>query len=108
MQYPGRAILLIAFAALIVALGGLPGKIARQREHPQADAVSALGWISLFTAGVLWPVAFTWAFLRPSQSTAGSEEANKSQASAERLVRLETRLQALEARLAQLEKNEEK
>ena len=28
---------------LLVILGSLPGKIARKREHPQADAITAQG-----------------------------------------------------------------
>ena len=54
--------LINAFAAVIVILGGLPGKIARKREHPHADAVNVASWIGIAT-GVLWPFAFVWAFL---------------------------------------------
>ena len=48
-------------ATVIVQLGTLPGKIARKRNHPQADAVNAASWIGL-ALGIFWPLAFIWAF----------------------------------------------
>jgi hypothetical protein len=62
------ALLILSAAAILVMLGALPGNIARQRGHPQADAVTAAGWIGLAT-GILWPLAFIWAFYRPSASS---------------------------------------
>ena len=59
-------ILFAAVVAAIVALGSLPGKIARRRGHLQADAINAASWIGIATFGILWPIAFVWAFLRPS------------------------------------------
>jgi hypothetical protein len=53
-------ILVIGF----VWLGSLPGDIARKRNHPQADAVTALGWVGLLFV-ILWPLAFVWAFVIP-------------------------------------------
>ncbi len=50
--------------------GGLPGKIAAQRGHPQAKAVAAAGWISQFTVFTLWPLAFIWGFFQPKPMTA--------------------------------------
>ena len=37
--------LIIAFAAVIVVLGSLPGKIALKRGHPHPDAVNVASWI---------------------------------------------------------------
>ena len=45
-------------------LGELPGKIAAQREHPQAEAIRVAGWLGLITLGVLWPFALIWAFVQ--------------------------------------------
>jgi hypothetical protein len=56
----------LILATLVIGfvwLGSLPGDIARKRNHPQADAVTALGWVSLLFV-VFWPVAFAWAFIR--------------------------------------------
>ena len=50
---------------LVVLLGPLPGKIARRRGHPQADAIYVLGWIGIVTLGLAWPVALVWAYTKP-------------------------------------------
>jgi hypothetical protein len=62
-------ILLVLFAAVIAAwvmLGMLPGRIARQRNHPQADAIAVCGWFGVLTMGILCPLAFIWAYTRPA------------------------------------------
>lgn len=54
----------------ILLVGYLPGRIARERSHPQAEAVSVCGWMGILTGGLLLPVAFVWAYLKsPSTST---------------------------------------
>jgi hypothetical protein len=58
-------VLFVCFVAIVVVLGGLPGKIAYRRGHPHAAAITAAGWISLATVFTLWPIAFVWAFLEP-------------------------------------------
>lgn len=94
------AFLIIAFAAVIVALGSLPGKIARGRDHPWPDAVNVASWIGLAT-GVLWPFAFVWAFLPvPASGVASSKSGT---AGSEELARLEAKLTALEASIEKLQ-----
>ena len=44
-----------------VLLLGLPGRIARARNHPEADAVNIMGWAGAL-AVVPWIQAFIWAF----------------------------------------------
>lgn len=61
-------VLLVAVAAVfyvVVVVGGLPGKIARQRNHPQAEAIAVCGWAGLIT-GVFWIIALVWAFTKPA------------------------------------------
>ena len=61
-------VLLVAVAAIvfvIIVLGGLPGKVAHQRNHPQAEAITVCGWVGLVT-GVFWLVALVWAFTKPA------------------------------------------
>ncbi|QDV24203.1 DUF3302 domain-containing protein [Aureliella helgolandensis] len=61
-------ILLVLGFALVgvwVLLGMMPGRIARGRNHPQADAVSVCGWWGVITMGLLLPVAFIWAYYKP-------------------------------------------
>lgn len=58
-------VLVAAVIWLVVILGPLPGRIARERNHPQADAIRVLGWIGLVTLGAAWLVALVWAYTRP-------------------------------------------
>jgi len=51
-----------------VFLGALPGKIAADRGHPQADAIRVAGWLGLLTMGLFFPIALIWAYTRPSGS----------------------------------------
>jgi uncharacterized BrkB/YihY/UPF0761 family membrane protein len=57
---------LLAFVVVVwVVLGMLPGRIARARNHPQADAVNVCGWWGVITMGLLVPLAFIWAYYDP-------------------------------------------
>jgi uncharacterized protein DUF3302 len=64
------AVLIAAGVIIVVSLGQLPGRLARKWDHPQAAAINATSWIGLATGGVLWPVAFIWAFVKPSRGAA--------------------------------------
>ena len=55
-------VLLVAAVASLVALAILPGRIARQRKHPQADAIRVCGWWGVLTLGILLPLAYIWAY----------------------------------------------
>ena len=67
--------LLLGFAIwLVVFLGNVPGDIARKRNHPQSEAISALGWIGLITMGVGWFVAMVWAYYKPDASDPGLQK----------------------------------
>jgi CBS domain containing-hemolysin-like protein len=43
----------------------MPEKIAYKRQHPQASAIHTLCLLSLFFGGVLWPLAWLWAYSKP-------------------------------------------
>ena len=43
----------------------LPEKIAEKRHHPQQEAITTLCLLSLVFGGMLWPVAWLWAYTRP-------------------------------------------
>jgi hypothetical protein len=43
----------------------LPEKIAEKRGHPQADAIKTLCLLSLVFGGLLWPIAWLWAYSKP-------------------------------------------
>jgi CBS domain containing-hemolysin-like protein len=112
----------------------LPEKIAHQRHHPQFEAIRTLCLLSLVFGGLLWPIAWIWAYSKPvmyklaygtdkhpdAHSEGGLEPAYgapevmslKEATLKERLARLEDRvpaseLQTLRADLAALEKKYE-
>jgi hypothetical protein len=67
-------VLLVLVAAALgiwAMLGAYPGKIARQRNHPQADAIAVCGWWGAITMGILTPVAFIWAYSNPDATLRG-------------------------------------
>ena len=43
----------------------LPEKIAEKRNHPQTAAIQTLCLLSLFFGGLLWPLAWLWAYTKP-------------------------------------------
>ena len=45
----------------------LPEKVAERRHHPQKDAITTLCLLSLAFGGMLWPIAWLWAYARPVQ-----------------------------------------
>jgi len=64
-------ILAVTVLAVWALLGMYPGKIARDRNHPQAEAISVCGWWGAITLGILSPLAFIWAYTNPSSSLTG-------------------------------------
>ena len=102
----------------------LPEKIAHKRHHPQFEAIRTLCLLSLVFGGLLWPLAWIWAYSKPvmyklaygTDKLVEGEETEHAAAGAPgaaalpaRLAALEragapaAELAALEARLAQLE-----
>ena len=62
------------FIIVAVPIGGivlfwmvhvLPEKVAEKRHHPQKDAINVLCLLSLVFGGLLWPLAWLWAYTKP-------------------------------------------
>jgi hypothetical protein len=88
----------------------LPEKIAEKRHHPQAKAIQCLCLLSLFFGGLLWPLAWLWAYSKPvlhklaygtdkevpeperSDPPAGKDEAEQLNELYDRVAELETKL----------------
>ena len=74
-------LLILVAAALAVwfVLGMYPGRIARSRNHPQADAISVCGWWGVITMGLLLPLAYIWAYTKPNsvQQEVGDDKASE-------------------------------
>ena len=51
--------------ALFFYVHVLPEVIAEKRHHPQKHAIKTLCILSLFFGGLLWPIAWLWAYTRP-------------------------------------------
>ena len=88
----------------------LPEKIAEKRHHPQAKAIQTLCLLSLFFGGLLWPLAWLWAYSKPvfyrmaygTDRVAHGEESPQplNPEEAAELERLRRRVADLEARSA--------
>ena len=89
-------ILLLAAAAIWVGLAMLPGKIAKSRKHPQADAINIGGWLGALLGGVLWPVFLIWAYTNPIRVSQEDGDPAK-------LEVFQKRIEALEAKLSKNE-----
>lgn len=44
----------------------IPEEVAKERNHPQADAIHMVCLLSLVFGGLFWPIAFVWAYTRPN------------------------------------------
>lgn len=96
-------LLIIMAAVAVVFIGSVPGKIARNRNHPWPDAVNTASWIGLAT-GVFWPVALIWAFLPvPAKSASASNQTSGDQSgSKQELDELRKRIADLEATIQEM------
>ena len=64
------AILVLFFVPVVVIVlfwmvHVLPEKIAHKRHHPQFEAIRTLCLLSLAFGGLLWPLAWLWAYTKP-------------------------------------------
>jgi CBS domain containing-hemolysin-like protein len=87
----------------------LPEKIAEKKKHPQTAAIQTLCLLSLFFGGLLWPIAWLWAYTKPvlykmAYGTDVDEShghgAAKAPDKAEDLKRLKAEVAKLEAELS--------
>lgn len=108
----------VLIAAPVIAIGVfwlvhiLPEKIAEKRKHPQAKAIQTLCLLSLAFGGMLWPLAWLWAYSKPvlyklayGTDTVEPEHGNTGKPAAatteaEELKRLRMQVAELETRLA--------
>src|SRR5258707_901666 len=55
----------IVAIAVFLLIHILPEKIAEKKQHPQAKAIQCLCLLSLAFGGLLWPLAWLWAYTKP-------------------------------------------
>jgi len=95
----------IVFIYLVIYIHDIPYEIAKKRNHPHRDAIHVAGWVSLFLLHVIWPFLWIWAYLyKPGQGW-GMEtvELKDSTHSKEEIETLKERLEALEAKLSEVD-----
>ena len=66
LEYVALGILVFAAITVfygIIVIHDIPYEIAKERNHPQQDALHVAGWVSLFTLHALWPFLWIWAML---------------------------------------------
>jgi len=78
------AVLIFVGVVIVVNLGKLPGQLAHKWNHPQASAINAMSWIGIATGGLLWPIAFIWAFTTPVGTKSVIKEDIQADGSADR------------------------
>ena len=62
---------------LFVELAKLPGQKAKERGHPQQEAINVLGWLGLLFGGVPWLIALVWAYFRSPLVTDEAQSAQE-------------------------------
>jgi hypothetical protein len=85
---------------LIIAIHDIPYEIAKKRNHPHQDAIHVAGWVSLLTLHVIWPFLWIWATIYRPERGYGFGSSDNGNWKTE----LSTRLAAVEARLAALDR----
>ena len=66
-------VVLILLGVLVyTVVAKIPGQTARERGHPQAEAINVLGWVGLLFGAVPWVVALVWAYTKAPPAAASS------------------------------------
>lgn len=85
----------------------LPEKIAEKKKHPQTRAIQCLCLLSLCFGGLLWPIAWLWAYTKPvlHKMAYGTDvdESHGHGPSHEELTGEQKEIEKLRARVAELE-----
>jgi hypothetical protein len=89
----------------------LPEKIAHKNHHPQRQAIQTLCLLSLAFGGLLWPLAWLWAYTKPVAYKVAygterhddyyvehAEKVEAGEVPVERLIELRDELDAMKAR----------
>jgi CBS domain containing-hemolysin-like protein len=100
----------IVLIALFWLVHILPEKIAHQKHHPQFEAIRTLCLLSLVFGGLLWPIAWIWAYTKPAlhKIAYGTDTASHEvdeEGSAWDETSTQARPKGLPDRLARLEKH---
>src|SRR5881628_2000536 len=83
----------------------LPEKIAHKKRHPQTKAIQCLCLLSLCFGGLLWPLAWLWAYTKPvlHKMAYGTDVDESLGHLGEEVKEEENEIEKLRARVAELE-----
>jgi hypothetical protein len=106
LDYVALVILILVALVIfygIIAIHDIPYEISVKRNHPHQDVLHVAGWVSLFTLHAIWPFLWIWAMMYHEDRGWGMETSKTGDSADGGLAE---RLEALEARLANLESAE--
>ena len=89
-------IMISVIVGIIVFMGLWPGRIAKTRQHPQAEAITIGSWVCLLFGGIMWPLILIWAYTKPSTASKQANNPADTTILAQKVALLQTRLDALE------------
>ena len=83
----------------------LPEKIAEKKKHPQTHAIQCLCLLSLCFGGLLWPIAWLWAYTKPvlHKMAYGTDVDERFAHDEAEVKEVESDVEKLRARIADLE-----
>jgi hypothetical protein len=83
----------------------LPEKIAHKKMHPQTRAIQCLCLLSLCFGGLLWPIAWLWAYTKPvlHKMAYGTDVDESLGHHGQEVSKEDNEIEKLRARLAELE-----
>ena len=83
----------------------LPEKIAHKKKHPQTKAIQCLCLLSLCFGGLLWPIAWLWAYSKPvlHKLAYGTDVDESLRHASHEASKEENEIGKLRARIAELE-----
>jgi CBS domain containing-hemolysin-like protein len=83
----------------------LPEKIAHKKKHPQTKAIQCLCLLSLAFGGLLWPIAWLWAYSKPvlHKLAYGTDVDESLGHLKEEVTKEESEVERLRARVVELE-----
>ena len=83
----------------------LPEKIAHKKKHPQTRAIQCLCLLSLCFGGLLWPIAWLWAYTKPvlHKMAYGTDVDERFAHDEAEVKEVESDVEKLRARIAVLE-----
>jgi hypothetical protein len=83
----------------------LPEKIAEKKKHPQVKAIQVLCLLSLAFGGLLWPLAWLWAYTKPvlHKMAYGTDVVEELEHEKKEIEKTENEVDLLRLRVAELE-----